>query len=444
MPDDFDKLNEIFGAPPKASEPSKGGAHAASKKKSPLDKLDAVLYDPEKHAAALDEDYGELEERDYKPVRGRRDGKTGCLGGLMYFVFVISVSIILACLAWMAATDVLALNKENLTAEISIPASIFTDKEVDVKDEDGKVTGTKTVKSADIDYVARLLKDSGIIEYKFLFKLFCTVSHADVKLDPGSYELTTDFDYRALVKKMQTGSGAAVTVKLTFPEGWTMDEIFARLEENGVSTKTELYDAAANSAYNYSFLNGDEAGEASRLEGFMFPDTYEFYVGMQASSAINKFLQNLHTKLTADMLKQAENRGMSMKQVITVASMIESEAANDEERATIASIIYNRLEANMPLQIDATVLYALGVHKESVTIEDTKVDSPYNTYRNKGLPPGPISNPGLPSIKAALQPQSTEYYFYALDTESGTHRFFKTLEEHAAFVATQDYTKQSD
>lgn len=440
MQDDFDKLNEIFGVAPKNKGLGEEVSKPAGERKSPLQRLDDILYDPEKHQSKPAEE-AEPDERDYRPIRRRRDNRIGCMGGIMYFVFVVSLSIILACLGWMAATDVLALNKADLTAEVTLPDSIFTPDVIEVEDADGNKT-QKPVDRADVSYVARLLKDAGIIEYKFLFTLFCKVSDADIKMDPGTYELTTDYDYRALVKKMQAGSGAALTVDLTFPEGWDMEQIFSHLDEKADIDKDELYTAAADYIYNYSFLEGVETGDAQRLEGFLFPDTYQFYVGMQASSAINTFLSNYHRKITADMYQQVENSGLTLKQIMTIASMIEGEAANDEERPYIASVIYNRLNAGMPLQIDATVMYALGEHKEYLTYEDTQVDSPYNTYKILGLPPGPISNPGLPSIQAALRPERTSYLYYALDTATDTHRFFEELDEFEAFVATQDYTNQ--
>lgn len=438
MPDDFDKLNKIFGVKSDSQEDSRDGEVSKPiEKKSLLRKLDETLFVPEN--SPPEEGEKEPEEREFRPVRRRRDAKIGCVGGLMYFVFVISVSVILACVGWMAATDVFALNKEEATVEITLPKSAFTEKEVEVE-EDGVVTGTETVTEADIDYVATALRDAGIIEYKSLFKLFCNISHASAKLDPGTYELSTDFDYRALIKKMQRGSGAMVTMMLTFPEGYTMDQIFTKLEENDVCDKDDLFAAAADYVYNYSFLQDVETGEAARLEGFLFPDTYEFYMGMQASSAINKFLEAFHANLTVDMYNQAENLGITLKQAVTIASMIEGEAANDEERATIASVIYNRLATGMPLQIDATIQYALGEHKEVLTEADLQIESPYNTYLNTGLPPGPICSPGLQSIKAALQPVDTDYYYYALDTETGTHRFFETYEAQQEFVSGQDYS----
>ena len=157
----------------------------------------------------------------------------------------------------------------------------------------------------------------------------------------------------------------------------------------------------------------------THLDVYKRQDTYEFYQGEQASNAINRFLLNFHGKLTADMYAQAESLNITLHQAVIIASMIEAEAANDDERAQIASVIYNRLAANMPLQIDATVMYALGEHKDFLTEEDLQVDSPYNTYLNTGLPAGPICNPGLASLNAALQPASTDYLYYALNTETG-------------------------
>ena len=239
---------------------------------------------------------------------------------------------------------------------------------------------------------------------------------------------------------MQIGSGSMIETTVMFYEGITMQKIFELLEENEVCTVDALKDAAANSTYKYKFLEWSQNGDATRLEGYLFPDTYNFYQGMQASSALNKFLLNLHSKITADMYTQAENQGISFHQAVIIASMIESEAANDDERALISSVIYNRIRNNMPLQIDATVIYALGEHKPVLTTDDLQVDSPYNTYKNTGLPPGPISNPGLASIKAALNPAATNYLFYALDMSTKTHKFFTNRYEHEAFVKTQDYS----
>lgn len=428
MAENDKKLEEMFGSHPTGSQTgsgAKGADREVRSRKQPK---------KEKKATAPQQNW---DEREYQPIRKSREMRSGCLGGLMYFVFVVSVSVILACLGWMAASDVLALNKPKTEAVVTLDDSVFTDETITTTDAEGNPV-EKTISVADMDYVADQLKNEGLIEYKGLFKFYCKISHAAQKLDPGSYELSTDFDYRALVKKMNQGSGAAVTVDVTFPEGFNMKQIFERLAENKVSSYDDLMKAAADFSYNYSFLNEEDKGDASRLEGYLFPDTYTFYVYMEPSSAIGKFLDNYNLKVTDEMKQQAADMGYTMDQIVTIASMIEKEAANDEERAAIASVIYNRLAAGMPLQIDATVQYAKG-NDEALTEADFQIDSPYNTYKNTGLPAGPICNPGLASIQAALNPDSTKYYYYALDTATKTHKFFSDYASHEAFVATQNY-----
>lgn len=364
--------------------------------------------------------------------------KSGLAGGALYFLFVISVSIILACLAWAAATDVLGFKSSDTVAQITLDKDRFTYKEVKVTDDDGNIK-TKKVHYADMSYVADQLKDNGIIKYKWLFKLFGSVYNADEKIDPGTYELKAIYDYKALVKKMTSGSAAMVTKKITFPEGYTMRQIFKKLNDEGVCDYDELMDAAANSTFNYSFLEGTEKGDANRLEGFLFPDTYEFYEGMPAATAINKLLEVFHYKMTAEMLEWQEESGYTMREIVTIASMIEKEAANDTEQYTIASVIYNRLKKDWPLQIDSTTLYEYPDHEGAPTAEMLAKDSPYNTRISKGLPPSPICSPGITSIRAALQPSSTNYMYYALNTATGQHEFFKTADAFNAFVATQNY-----
>ena len=397
--------------------------------------LDAELMDPD------------FEERKYRPIRRRRDGRLGCMGGVMYGVFIISLSIILACVTWLFASDVLALNKEEVTANITLPKEIFTYKEEPVLDADGNPKYAEngsplmeTVTYADIDYVAKELKNAGIIDYSFMFKLFSSFSNAETKIDPGTYALSTELDYRALVKNMQVGSQNQVETKVTFPEGFTMHQIFQRLDENNICSYVDLMNAAANYDFSYPFLEEIPLGDATRLEGYLFPDTYYFYEGMSATSAISKFLDTFHYKRTQEMIDLAAAMGLSFREVVTVASMVEKEAANDEERATIASVIYNRLEAGMQLGIDATSLYSHPEHEGAPTTEMLEdASDPYNTRINTGLTPTPICSPGSSSLTAAFKPATTNYYYYALDTETGTHRFFTNATEFNNFVATQNY-----
>lgn len=360
-------------------------------------------------------DYDAPEARDYHPVRFRRDGRTGCLGGLMYAAFIVCLSVVLACLGWMAARDVLSLGKTERTAQVTIEES-FT-----------------------IDDVAKQLYDAGVIEYKFLFKLFSKISDADEKIDPGTYELSSSYDYRALVKKMQAGAGAQVVTKVTFPEGFTMDDIFNRLETSGVCKAADLMAVAADHDFGYSFLEDLEKGNPYRLEGYLFPDTYDFYLGEQATSVITKLLAAFNRRVTEELRSKAQSMNLSLHDVVIMASLIEKEAADDSERATIASVLNNRLASNMPLQIDATIQYILPERKEELSLDDLKIESDYNTYLHTGLPAGPIASPGLASIKAVLSPETTKFYFYALDEATSRHKFFRTYQEHEAFVATQSY-----
>ncbi len=438
MPEEIEKINEIFrlheeiektASQKKVDENALRAASEAAKEKT-------GSQPAADEADFTDED---LTERDFRPVRRSREYRSGCLGGMMYFVFIACVSIILACVAWMSAADMLALNKELYTSEVTLPAGIFTSKTVETVDKEGNVTGTKRVSSADIDYVADELKSAGLIQYKWLFKLFCRISHADTKIEPGEYTLKSTYDYRALIRRMQKDSGSAATVKVTIPEGFTMSQIFYRLEENGVCSYEDLMTAAANENFEYSFLSGTEPGDASRLEGFLFPDTYEFYKSMSPASAINKFLQNFYGKMSADMEKQISDRGLSLREVIEIASLIEREAANDEERPLIAAVIYNRLRSRWSLGLESAILYVHQDHEGAPTAEMLEEESPYNLMKNTGLPPTPICNPGLSSINAALVPATTNDYFFTLDTATGTHRFFETMDQFNAFVATQDY-----
>ena len=427
-------------APAKKPAEKKPAKRAKPKKKKPVKrKIEPAPPRKKREEKTGDPDPWEA-ERDYRPIRTRRDGRIGCLGGLMYAMFIISLSIVLAVFLWMSASDVLALNKPEGTVEVTLPAEIFSNRVVDVTDEDGNVTGTKTVRAADINSVSAILKDAGLINYKWLFRLYSGFSHADLKVDPGTYALATNLDYRALVTKMRAGADSQLQTLVMFPEGFNMDQIFARLEENGVCAAEDLYRAAADTEFSYAFLEGVETGDPNRLEGFLFPDTYYFYQGMQASSAINKFLSNMHYHITEEMWQKTSALNLTFRQVITVASMIEKEAANDDERPEIASVIYNRLNHDIVLGIDASVLYPYNDHEGAPTATMLNKDDPYNTRIRLGLPPTPICNPGIASINAALYPDATNYYFYALDTETGTHRFFANESEFDYFVSTQDYS----
>ena len=186
----------------------------------------------------------------YHPIQRREDTRSGCLGGVLYAVFVLCISIILACLGWMAASDMLALNKEGFTATVVLPDSIFETEVVETTDDSGNVTGRKTVRHADISYLSNTLKQAGLIEYRWLFEFYCRMAHADEKVRPGEYQLQSTFDYRALIQNMRPNAGSATTVNVTLIEGMTMREIFVRLERSGVASYEDLMEAAETAHFN--------------------------------------------------------------------------------------------------------------------------------------------------------------------------------------------------
>ncbi|MCD7748541.1 MAG: endolytic transglycosylase MltG [Oscillospiraceae bacterium] len=401
-----------------------------------------LVYDSELDDIDYTDEEDLPEARDYMPIRFRRYGRVGVAGGILYALFVISVSIVLACAAWMMASDVLALNKEEVSAVVTIEAYEPTDEDT-LNEEGNAVNEDGEEIQVDIAQVATVLKNAGIIEYKWLFKLYSQFSSADTKIDPGTYDVSTELDYRALVTTMQFGSGSQEVTRVTFPEGYTLSQIFALLEENNICEVEELEEAAANYDFDYDFLADLELGDANRLEGYLFPDTYDFYQGESATVAINRFLRNTSNKLTEEMEEQAASMGYTMHDIIIIASLIEKEAGSDEERATIASVIYNRLNAGWTLGLDSSINYILGSSTFELTSDDLAIDSPYNTYLYAGLPAGPICNPGLASIEAALNPESTNYwYWYSYETDSGTWvtEFFSTSDEFNAFAAEHPYS----
>lgn len=363
------------------------------------------------------------DDRQYAPHPRRRRRSSGQAMGfaMMYVIVVIGISALLACFGWIAANDVLALNKTYVQETVTVTQDMIR--------EDG---------TADMGEVASLLKEKGLIQYKGLFRLFSSLTHGKNKVIAGSFNLNTDMDYRALISGMSWSSSSKAKVKVTIPEGYTVAQIFQLLEDNNVASVEDLNDMAANHDYAFSFLQDIPLGDASRLEGYLFPDTYEFTTPHSALYVINKMLVRFDQVFTDDMRAQVEQSGKTIHEVLTVASLIERET-DGTDRGKIASVIYNRL--NNPtaetvglLQIDATLAYING--GKVPTEADKQIDSPYNTYKYKGLPPGPIASPGLNAIKAAMDPEKTGYFYYVLGDDN-LHHFFKSYSEMQSFMATQ-------
>ena len=344
---------------------------------------------------------------------------TGANFAALYVIGVIGISTLLACFGWVAANDVLALNKEEKSVTITVTAEdTFND-------------------------VAKRLKKEGLIEYKSLFKLFAGLTGGKDKVTMGTYTLNNDMDYRALLSGMSVNSATRAEITVTIPEGYSVDQIFQLLEDKGVARVEDLKKEAAEHDYKFSFLEDIPLGDHRRLEGYLYPDTYTFYTPHSALYAINKLLVTFDSRITDELRADIEKSGKSIHEVLTVASLVEKET-DGTDRDKIASVIYNRLNNTKAetvglLQIDATLAYING--GKVPTEADKEIDSPYNTYKNKGLPPGPISNPGMESIKAAMHPAKTHYYYYALG-DDGLHHFSKTYKEHQKFMDSQEMYKK--
>lgn len=358
------------------------------------------------------------------------------LATAIWLVIALAIGVSLGRMVWLCAADVLALGRENQSV-------------------------TFTVEQQDnVDTLASKLKKDGLVRYPELFKFYLRIADKEDSFHPGTFTLNTVYDYKALANALSyTGVSQEIVKGLMIPEGYTCAQIFSLLEEKGVCTVEELENYAANGELNdYWFLEGVERGDRYCLEGYLFPDTYDFYTNDDPGRVLNKLLGDgfnsrftdrmrekltgLNERLSTMMAKNGysqeyiDSHQMTIREIVIVASMIEKESGGADESYTISSVIYNRLtNPDYPhLQIDATVVYALGGKTDPLTEEDLLIDSPYNSYLHDGLIPGPISNPGRESLNAALEPEDTTYYFYALNPETGRHHFSSTLGEHEEFL----------
>ena len=372
-----------------------------------------VYWDEEETEETPEEEALEDSGRKVRPKKKNGYGLFGLphLASVIIWIGIVALTgVSLGRLLWVCATDVLAFGREDRVTTITITNS-------DV---------------GNIDAIADKLYNAGLIKYKQLFRFYASLSSADEKISAGTFELNTLFDYNALVKGMSSTSSYRETVKVTIPEGYTCAQIFALLEEKGVCTAAELKAYKVQS--DYWFLEGAKEDAEYPLEGFLFPDTYQFYIGDNAKGVFRRFLARFDEIFTDELKEYLKTSKYSMYEIMIVASMIEKESAGSSENYDISSVIYNRLNnsTSFPfLNIDATIVYAQGGNSDVINKD---LDSPYNTYKYRGLPPTPICNPSLLSIQAALSPTSTKYYYYALDPSTGLHHFSKTYAEHQNFL----------
>lgn len=284
--------------------------------------------------------------------------------------------------------------------------------------------------------IAGKLKEEGLIRHRLVFYLKARNMGATSKLRYGTFELYKDAGVEMLIEDLISGGAKKEETMFTVPEGYTIEQIAVKLEQEGICLEDEFLQAAEQE-YSYWFLESipADAEVRYRLQGFLYPDTYAIGDDMKAEDIVMAMLNQFGNKYTQEMDDKAKALGKTTYQVVTEASMIERETGVDAERGMIAGVIKNRLEIGMRLQIDPTFLYPLteGLYDiTDVLYEHTLYDSPYNTYQNAGLPPGPIANPAISSLEAALNPVDHDYFFYHTDEEKkdGSHIFTETYDEH--------------
>lgn len=289
--------------------------------------------------------------------------------------------------------------------------------------------------------IAENLEKQGLIVDKRFFILYIVFQRQHTKLQAGHYLLSPAMSIQEIAQKIVAGD--IMQERVTIIEGWDLRDIALHLEEKNLFSSQELFEItgyppvdypnvdifAKDFSQEFDFLK-DKPREAS-LEGYIFPDTYNIVIGENAEDFVKKALQNFGRKLTPELRAEIKRQGKSIFDIIIMASMIEKEVVTAEDKRLVSGILWKRLEAGLPLQVDATISYITGRQTTKISKKETEIDSPYNTYKYLGLPKGPIANPGLESITAAIYPESSPYWYY-LSTPEGETIFSRTLEEHNA------------
>lgn len=319
---------------------------------------------------------------------------------------------------------------------IAVFGSLFLTEYLDTSSEEGEAVTVVIPDGAAGKTMAGILKDNGLIRFKQAFLLRLRGSEYAGKLRSGTFELHKGMCIDDIIKELATGGLKREEITVTIPEGFSAEQIAARFEEKGLFSAEAFLDEVNNGEFDYSFLNEipDNDNIKYRLQGFLFPSTYSFFTDSTPHEAVNMLLGEFEKQYSAI---SEQSSGRSLYEIVTEASLVEREAKLDSERATIAGVIENRLKNSMKLQIDAAVVYAIsdGLYDvDRVLYKDLEVDSPYNVYKNYGLPVGPICNPGAKSIEAAMNPEEHDYFFYHTDEVKGdgSHIFTKSFSEHTA------------
>ncbi|MCK4554561.1 endolytic transglycosylase MltG [Candidatus Parcubacteria bacterium] len=300
-----------------------------------------------------------------------------------------------------------------------------------------------------VQQISQNLKDVDLIKSKLCFKIYIRQNNKQANLQAGEYILNPNLSIKEIANALVAGQSLSKEKTIKIIEGWNVRDIDGYLNKNNIIADDSFIGLAEREIGNWSptlhsfgdgakleiwkfgkpsFLNN--APISADLEGYLFPDTYRIYQDASAEDIIEKMLTNFDKKLTEETRAEINKQGKTIHQIITMASLIEKEVRTAGDMKIVSGIFWDRIKYGQAIESCATLAYILGVNKPQYTIEDTKIDSPYNTYRNTGLPPGPICNPGLSAIKAAIYPVFTDYNYFLSRPDTGETVFSKTLDEH--------------
>ncbi|MCQ2456134.1 MAG: endolytic transglycosylase MltG [Clostridia bacterium] len=427
---------ERAAAPGQPDAPRTDAGHAARRPAEPVKPSDQtqvvggltkVTDMPTRQTKAV----GDAAKKDAAPAKKKKKAKdsgdsemSGTVLSLIkcmaYITVVIVVSTLISVFVISAANDVFGFVKSDDIIEVTIP------------------------ENATLDDIAEILHDNKVIKYEWLFKLYNGRKVSDdEKFCAGTYNVTPMSSYTDLIYEFKEKAPSGVSW-ITIPEGYTTDEIIDLLVENGIGTREKYVDVINNYDFDYWFIdelgdNWKNTGRIYRLDGYLFPDSYQFYNASSEVTVINKMLARFAAIFTKHYRTSAADLGLTVDEVLILASMIEKEAGEQSEFGNVASVFWNRIRNDgFPyFESDATIAYVLshesGEHKE-VTAADLEIDSPYNSYKHSGFAPGPIANPSNSAILAALNPQDTPYYFFVYDPIERKTLFATYKEEHDANV----------
>lgn len=356
-----------------------------------------------------EEQQSSLAEED-KPVKRK---KHKWLNALIIIVLIMVVVSVLAAFSVSSIMDMTAISRDDNKVDVTIPAKASTSQ------------------------IAKILKSDGVIDNPIAFQLYVKVKHIS-SLQHGTYTLNSDMPYSEIVYALKRVPAATQIVNVVIPEGKTLQWIGDTLEKKGVCTQQEFITALDKGGFQFPLTSQipSNTDRFYKYEGYLFPDSYQFYKDSTGKSAAQKLLNNFTKKFDSSMINQAAKTNMSVDQVVTLASIIQAETGNVQQMGKVSSVFHNRLEKGVAeaggkkiLQSDATIFYATNDIQPVLQQSSTEIASKYNTYKNEGLPPGPICNPGLDAIHAALYPDNTDYFYFVSDN-AGNYYYASTYSQH--------------